>query len=283
MLADMSVVAVIPARLASTRFPEKPLARETGKYLVQHVYERVRLCREIDRVIVATDHQRIAEAVSSFGGQWMMTSPDHPSGTDRIAEVVRNLEAGEGSADSVVGDAVGGKRSAQRGPQNGATNPIELVLNIQGDEPEIDPEHLSALIRRMRSDVDAPMGTLACAFPAADDPRNPNCVKLVRSVASRALYFSRSLIPCDRDAGGLADSANCLLHLGVYAYRPSFLVKFASLPVTPLERLEKLEQLRALEHGFAIAVEVVASASFGIDTPEQYARFVERSKRLDPR
>ncbi|MDX2198130.1 MAG: 3-deoxy-manno-octulosonate cytidylyltransferase [Phycisphaerae bacterium] len=276
----MSVVAVIPARLASTRFPEKPLARETGKYLVQHVYERVRLCPQIDRVIVATDHPRIAEAVGSFGGEWIMTSPDHPSGTDRIAEVVRKLsvESGDGTGDGLPTGHLG-----PGSPSRGATGGIELVLNVQGDEPEIDPEHLSALIRRMRSDGDAPMGTLACAFPAADDPRNPNCVKLVRSVASRALYFSRSLIPCDRDAGGLADSANCLLHLGVYAYRPSFLVKFASLPVTPLERLEKLEQLRALEHGFAIAVEVVASASFGIDTPEQYARFVERSKRLDPR
>ena len=243
-----SVVAVIPARFASTRFPAKPLARETGKYLIQHVFERVRLTRSIDRVIVATDDDRVADAARSFGGDVAMTSPDHTSGTDRIAEVARGLAPAES----------------------------ELILNVQGDEPEIDPADLDRLVGRMQADREAPMGTLACPFPRDDSPSNPNCVKVVVNQRARALYFSRSVIPYDRDAGGTSTLATYLLHLGVYAYRREFLLKFASMPPTPLERLEKLEQLRALENGFAIAVEQVERASVGIDTPEQYARFVAR-------
>lgn len=246
-----SAIAIIPARYGSTRYPGKPLLRQTGKYLIEHVYERVTAASRIARCVVATDDERIAQAVRSFGGRAVMTRPDHPSGTDRLAEVVHGLTNGPGSGDD------------------------DLILNVQGDEPEIEPAHLDQLLARMAVDH-APMGTLACPFPADLDPRNPNAVKVVFNKAQRALYFSRSLLPYPRDQLDGARPRACHLHLGVYAYRRRFLQAFAAWPPSPLEEIEKLEQLRVLENGYEIAVELVPHAAAGVDTPADYERFVMR-------
>lgn len=248
----MKATAVIPARYASTRFPGKPLVKETGKYLIQHVYEQVARARSISRVIVATDDERILRAVESFGGTAAMTRADHPSGTDRVAEA-----AADGDAD--------------------------IVVNVQGDEPEIEPADIDKLVGLLADQPDTPMGTLACPFPAEGDPSDPNAVKVVIDARGRALYFSRALIPYPRDTAGRAAangeggaSSAWLLHVGIYGYRRPFLLSLAKLPQTPLERIEKLEQLRVLEHGYPIAVGLVEHAAIGIDTPEDYAAFVRR-------
>ena len=250
----MSVAAIITARYASTRFPGKPLARQTGKYLIQHVYEAVQAARTVDRVIVATDDERIAEAVRSFGGQAAMTRADHPSGTDRVAEVARQLRE-QGVA-------------------------LSLVVNVQGDEPEMEPDGIDALVELMQKRPDAQMGSLACPFRHEADVYNPACVKVVLDRDGYALYFSRSLIPYPRDTGGKVDDpGRWLLHQGIYAYRPEFLERLTQLPPTELEKIEQLEQLRALQHGTKIAMAVVEKSSTGVDTPEQYEAFVERYTR----
>ncbi|MFQ5411361.1 MAG: 3-deoxy-manno-octulosonate cytidylyltransferase [Phycisphaerae bacterium] len=242
----MNTVAIIPARFASTRFPGKPLARETGKYLIQHVHEKVRSARSIDDVIIATDDERILEAVHSFGGRAAMTRPDHPSGTDRIAEVARRLDA-------------------------------DLIVNVQGDEPEIDPAHLDRLVDALADPADLSLATLACPFSRQADPTDPNAVKVVLDHQGRALFFSRALIPYPRaSAGHPVAPEHWLLHIGVYAYRRETLLELAALPPTPLEQSERLEQLRALEHGYSIAVVLVEFAAIGIDTPADYAAFVAR-------
>jgi len=242
----VSVAAIIPARYASTRFPGKPLANETGKPLIQHVYETVRGARRLDRVLVATDDQRIADAVCAFGGEAVMTRADHPSGTDRVAEVAAGLDA-------------------------------RLIINVQGDEPEMDPNSIDTLVDLMQSRPEAEMGSLACRFKRAEDILNPACVKVVLDAHGYALYFSRSVIPYPRDARGQVETpGDWLLHLGIYAYRPAFLVRLTKMPPAGLERVEQLEQLRALHAGTKIAMAVVPHESTGIDTPEQYAAFVER-------
>lgn len=239
----MKAIAVIPARYASTRLPGKPLLRETGKYLIQHVYEQVQRCESIGQVIVATDDQRILDAVNSFGGKAVMTRADHPSGTDRVAEVARG------------GDA-------------------DVVVNVQGDEPEIEPSNIDKLVA-LFSDPRVEMATLACPFPANADPADPNAVKVAVAANGRALYFSRSLVPYPRDP----NHTRPLLHIGIYAYRRNFLLKLATLSPTPLEQTEKLEQLRVLEHGHSISVALVDRAAIGIDTPEDYAAFVVRAAK----
>ena len=247
----MDVVAIIPARYGSTRFPGKPLARQTGKYLIQHVCERVAQAQRVRRCVVATDDERIADAVRSFGGEVALTRADHVSGTDRIAEVVMQSP---GDAD-------------------------DIILNVQGDEPELEPEHLDRVVARLAGEPDeCPVATLAAPFPADSDPADPNCVKVVTNSASRALYFSRSLIPYARDGGGDATAARWLLHLGVYAYRRAFLLKLAAREPGVLEQIEKLEQLRVLERGYAMAVEIVEGACAGIDTPHDYEQFVARCR-----
>lgn len=242
----MFVAAIIPARYASSRFPGKPLARDTGKPLIQHVYEAVCEAALVDHVWVATDDHRIAEAVRGFGGEALMTRDDHESGTDRVAEAARRLEA-------------------------------DLIINVQGDEPEMDRHSIDALVKMMRERPGAVMGTLACPFKREQDVYDPACVKVVLDGAGNALYFSRSLIPYPRDnAGQVDDPRRWLLHLGIYAYRPDFLQQLAGTPPAPLEEVERLEQLRVLQMGERIAVAVVERHSSGIDTPEQYAAFVER-------
>jgi 3-deoxy-manno-octulosonate cytidylyltransferase (CMP-KDO synthetase) len=238
MKSDLRTAAVIPARFAAQRLPGKPLLAETGKTLIQHVWERVRLAKSVSRVLVATDDARILDAVRAFRGEARMTRADHPSGTDRIAEVAASLDE-------------------------------EIVLNVQGDEPELDPGAIDALVELARSTV-APVATLACEFADAD-PADPAKVKVVRDLAGNALYFSRALIPHPRAAG-----ARPLLHVGMYAFRRDFLLKFPSLKPTPLEQTEKLEQLRVLEHGFRMAVGLTAPGPGGIDTPEDYKAFVKR-------
>ena len=256
----MTTVAVIPARYASARFPGKPLARQTGKYLIQHVYERAKACGKIDRVIVATDDDRIVQAVESFGGEVRMTREDHPSGTDRIGEVVDGLELTDD----------------------------DLVLNVQGDEPEIDPGVLEQLIDRMNdSQTSCRIATLAAPFDddgprkGAGSPLDPHCVKVVLDAAGGALYFSRSVIPYPRDTKGSIDKpSRWLMHLGVYAFRREALRTITSgdMPRGDLEQAESLEQLRWLEHGMSIGVVVVDHRFVGIDTPEDYAAFVLRDR-----
>lgn len=242
----MAATVIIPARFGSTRFPAKILASETGKPLVQHVVDQVRKCRRINEVLVATDDGRIAEALSPFGTRCVMTAASHQSGTDRIAEVARGLRD-------------------------------EIVVNVQGDEPEIEPEVIDGLVERLETHDDD-MATAATIFPAHADPGDANLVKVVFGLDGRAIYFSRSAIPYYRDATLRAEQTY-YLHLGIYAYRREFLLQFAGWAPTRLEQTEKLEQLRALEHGRSIYVMNVNRATHGIDTAEQYAAFVKRCQR----
>lgn len=242
------VVAIIPARLGSTRFPEKVLASATGKTLIQHVYERAALARGVSRVVVAVDDKRIAAAVTAFGGASVMTSAEHPNGTSRLAEAASLLGLGD--------DAI--------------------VVNVQGDEPELDPALIEAGVSALvESGADA--ATVASPFGAGEDPENPNIVKVVLDARGRALYFSRSPIPYQGRAE-IGAAARALKHVGLYVYRVAFLRRYVALPPTPLEQTEKLEQLRVLEHGHTMAVAVMESRHVGIDTPEQYAAFVRRWK-----
>ena len=230
-------VAVIPARYASTRFPGKPLARIAGKPMIQWVYERAKAAASVDEVLVATDDAGIASAVSSFGGQAVLTSPDHASGTDRIAEAVNTHGV-----------------------------PADLVVNLQGDEPLMPPPVIDALVEAMR-ESSADMGTVAVPFgQKTGSPADPNLVKVVLTRDGNALYFSRSPIPFFREGGTVVQP---LWHWGIYAYRRPFLEKFVQWPPGRLEQCEKLEQLRALENGARIRVIVVSGGgSVGVDLPE---------------
>lgn len=243
----MKTAIVIPARYASSRLPAKPLLRETGKYLIQHVYERA--CESsADTVIVATDDARIFNAVRSFRGNVVMTRGDHPSGTDRVAEVAAKLDA-------------------------------DVIVNVQGDEPIIEPATLDLLARLLVDDADAQMATLASPIASVELWRDPNCVKVVCDEQGRALYFSRSPIPFVRDGEPDFASKRFLQHLGLYAYRREFLLKLAALPPAPLEMMERLEQLRVLALGYRIQVGVIPHAHRGVDTPADYQRFVEMYRK----
>jgi 3-deoxy-manno-octulosonate cytidylyltransferase (CMP-KDO synthetase) len=246
----MKTAIVIPARYASSRLPGKPLLRQTGKYLVQHVYERACQARCASTVVVATDDSRIVAAVESFGGRVVLTRRDHPSGTDRVAEVAEKLDA-------------------------------DALINLQGDEPLVEPASLDLLADLLNKNPAADLATLAVPLRSAEQWHNPNCVKVVCDGAGLALYFSRSPIPFLRD--GKPDFAarppHFLQHLGLYAYRRAFLTRLASLPPAPLEQLEKLEQLRVLAHGHRIQVGVVEQAGLGVDTYEDYERFVMMYRR----
>lgn len=247
----MRSVIIIPARYASTRLPGKPLLRATGKYLIQHVYERAARAKKADAVIVATDDPRIEAAVLGFGGQVARTRRDHPTGTDRVAEVARGLSA-------------------------------EIIVNVQGDEPLIEPAALDTLIDLMNRRPDSEMATLASPIRDRETWLSPNCVKVVCDSLGRALYFSRSPIPFVRDGEPdfAADSPRFLQHLGVYAYRRDYLLHMATLPAGLLESLEKLEQLRVLAHGGAIHVGVVDQPSRGVDTFADYDAFCRQYARL---
>ncbi|MDI6448524.1 3-deoxy-manno-octulosonate cytidylyltransferase [Anaerobaca lacustris] len=274
----MKIVVCIPARYDSTRFPGKVLAQDTGKYLIQHTYERASKASLPQSVLIAADDERVVRAAESFGVPCVLTRADHQSGTDRIAEAVAGLDA-------------------------------DIVVNVQGDEPEIDPDHIDLLARLLVENPDVPMATLATPLRLAEQVADPNVVKVVvssrtspvgansrgcpcgtgqaqgpaptRDAAARAIYFSRSPIPYDRDRGGIGPAGHYLRHIGIYAYRREFLLQLAALPQTPLEKTEKLEQLRVIENGHAILVGTVEHTAEGIDTPQQYAAFVQRYRKQD--
>ena len=247
----MRSLAIVPARLASTRLPRKVLLRDTGKYLIEHVFERVHLAREIARAVVATDSEEVLAACRSFGAEAVLTSDRHPSGTDRCAEAARALEG--------------------RGER------FDLVVNVQGDEPELDPAQIDTLVALMAR-TGAPMGTLVEPLDDPAEAARPQVVKAVLGGGGRAVYFSRALVPSDLGAASPpVERPRWHRHVGIYAYRPDFLQLFPTLEPAPIERRERLEQLRALHHGHAIAAAVVpASGVRGVDTPEDYAAFVAR-------
>jgi 3-deoxy-manno-octulosonate cytidylyltransferase (CMP-KDO synthetase) len=237
----MGVTVIIPARYASTRFPGKPLADLCGKPMIQWVYERSALCDSVDRVLVATDDQRIAAAVKAFGGEFAMTRADHATGTDRLAEVAEALDD-------------------------------ELIVNVQGDEPLIDPLMIEAAVKPLLEDDSIPMGTLKTPLASLEDYQNPNVVKVITDKDGFALYFSRSPLPYARDFVGELDQRWHELatakHIGLYVYRREFLLQYPQLQATPLETQECLEQLRALEHGYKIMVSATSLVGQGVDTPE---------------
>lgn len=240
------VAAIIPARYGSTRFPGKPLALIQGLPMIQHVYQRVSGATSLDQVIVATDDQRIFDAVESFSGEVRMTRDDHPTGTDRLAEVAEHLDA-------------------------------DLIVNVQGDEPLIDPRMIDQAVRPLLDDATIRMGTLASRIDRADDLHNPNVVKVVKDRRGMALYFSRAPIPWPRDlnrqqlAEVLPDD-RFLRHIGLYVYQRELLLSYPKWPKTPLEQLENLEQLRALERGIQLHVAMTEFDCHGVDTPEDLER-----------
>lgn len=247
MPSPRKAIAIIPARLGSTRFPAKALADQTGKPMVVHVCLQAASAQGVDRVVVATDAKPISDAVSAHGFEAVMTSQDHPNGTSRLAEAAEML--------GLAAD--------------------DLVVNVQGDEPEIEPDLIDAALLIGQAEI----STVASPFADDEDPTNPNIVKVVTArpdpatQTARALYFSRWPIPFDRDRSG---QITPLKHVGLYAYRVGTLQTYAALPSTPLERAEQLEQLRALEHGWTISVALRRASHHGIDTPQDYQAFLAR-------
>ena len=268
----MKIVVCIPARLGSTRFPAKVLAKDTGKFLVQHVWEKACQAKVPQKVIIATDDKQVVDAAKTFGAEAVLTSPDLQSGTDRVAAAIKNLD-------------------------------VDIVINLQGDEPEIEPASIDVLANLMLETKKYEMGTLAAPFQNKEQIADPAIVKVIISSSvvrdaycgkdqsqesqcairntqyGQAIYFSRSVIPYDRAAVGIGPIRNYLRHLGIYAYRKDFLLKITKLPPSMLEKAESLEQLRVIENGYKILVGIVERASSGIDTPDQYAEFVQRYKK----
>lgn len=252
----MKITAVIPARYASTRFPGKALAEIDGRPMIQHVYERAAQSKLVSRVIVATDDPRIADAVSLFGGETMMTSTSHETGTDRLAEVAVGLDS-------------------------------DIIVNVQGDEPLIDPTMIDLAIQPLLEEPDLQMGTVKTRIKCLHDFLSPNVVKVVTDNRGNALYFSRSPLPFFRDKWkDLKDESFCsgkLLcykHVGLYVYRRDFLLKFAAMPATFLEISEKLEQLRVIENGVTIRVVETEFESIGVDIPDDLLKVQEQYRKL---
>jgi len=237
-----SAVGIIPARYGASRLPAKALAPIAGKPMIQIVYESASKARRLDRVIVATDDQRIVDAVARFGGSAVLTSPDHQSGSDRVAEAVSGIDCA-------------------------------IVVNVQGDEPLVRGETIDALVDALVETPSCAVATVAVPLKGAHEADDPSVVKVVRDIEGNALYFSRARIPHDRDGEG---DGRYLKHLGLYAYRKEFLLRFTRWPQTELERMEKLEQLRILEHGIGIRVLETPYDSIGVDTPED----LDRVRRL---
>lgn len=231
----MKSAAIIPARYGSTRFPGKVLTDILGKPMIQWVYERVKKS-SVDFVCIATDDERVAEAVAKFGGDYVMTSPDHPSGTDRVHEAVK-----------------------KRVPDS------EVIINVQGDEPLIPPELISRISETMKENPGIEMATIAVPCSREEIADNPNIVKIAIDQSFNALYFSRASIPFLRTGG---TDTNLYRHWGIYAFRRDILDRFVSLPESSLEKCEKLEQLRALENGIKIKVLLAERPTVGVDTPE---------------
>lgn len=233
----MEVVGIIPARLAAVRLPNKPLLDIAGKPMIWWVWHNAKQAKTLDEVMVATPDEEIAEVVRGFGGVAVMTSPKHRSGTERLAEAAQNLSA-------------------------------DIIVNIQGDEPLMPPEHIDAVARPLLEDPSLPMSSLMC--PATEEEKDkPTVVKVVVDRMDNALYFSRSRIPYPRDPSA---PAIVYKHLGIYAYRRDFLLQYATMEPTPLERMEVLEQLRVLENGYRIRMVRVEQTSIGVDTEEDLNR-----------
>jgi 3-deoxy-manno-octulosonate cytidylyltransferase (CMP-KDO synthetase) len=237
---NINAVAVIPARYESSRFPGKPLAQIAGRAMIQRVYERVKRAKRIDRVIVATDDERIANAVKSFGGEAIMTRKDHHCGTERVAEIAAHL-------------------------------PAAIYVNVQGDEPLIDPEAIDALVGAMEEDVEIQLATPCSVIHVAGEIMDPNVVKAVIDFDGDALYFSRAPVPWVRDTGTNV-AARHLKHIGLYAFRHDALLDFPTLPPGDLERVEQLEQLRWLENGYKIRVVEWDYEAVSVDVPADIAR-----------
>ena len=231
----MKIVGIIPARLAATRLPDKPLLDICGKPMIQRVWERVSEADCLDAVLVATPDERIYRSVESFGGNAVLTSSEHRSGTDRLAEVAASLDA-------------------------------DVIVNVQGDEPLIEPANIVSAVEPVAADASIVMTSLMCVCPP-EERDNPATVKVVCDLKSDALYFSRSRIPFPR-----GDDAQVMQHIGLYAYRRDFLLEFASLPQTTMELAESLEQLRVLEHGYSIRMVEVGNPPLSVDTPEDLER-----------
>ena len=254
MPTNGKVLAIIPARWASTRFPGKPLAEILGKPMVQWVFEQARKASLVTEVVVATDDQRIFNVVCDFGGNAVMTSPDHQSGTDRAAEVAKNSEC-------------------------------DIVVNIQGDEPLIPPENIDLVIKPLLSSPDLPVSTLMIAIRNRNEMFDPNICKVVVDSKGQALYFTRAPVPYDRDSwpdvvhsikdGDINSAVLGYKHIGMYAYTKSFLLQFPELKTSRLENLEKLEQLRVLENGYSIQVMETDQNSIGVDRPEDLAEVAQ--------
>jgi 3-deoxy-manno-octulosonate cytidylyltransferase (CMP-KDO synthetase) len=244
-LTESSVVAIVPARYHSSRFPGKPLADLGGRPMIVHVYQRARTARAVDAVIVATDDARIAEAVTRVGGTAWMTRPDHLSGTDRLAEVASQL-------------------------------PCRLVVNVQGDEPLLDPAAIDAAVAPLLADPSLQMSTICRPLASLEEFLDPNVVKVVTGDRGQALYFSRSPVPFPRADGEAGPPASvpsvARAHVGLYVYRRDTLLRLAALPPATSERVEALEQLRALAHGISIQVIDTTHASVGVDTPDDLDR-----------
>ena len=236
----MSVLAVIPARYASSRLPGKPLVQLAGKPMIQHVWERVRRARSVSRVLVATDDERILRAVAAFGGEAVMTRADHRSGTERVTEVAAGRDA-------------------------------EIFVNVQGDEPLIEPAAVDAVVQVLQEDASAQVATLAVPITATTDVMDPNVVKVVLDFDGNALYFSRAPIPWVRGEGD-AVHARHLKHIGIYVFRREALLEFPTFPQGELEKLERLEQLRWLENGYRIRVAETTYDSVCVDVAEDLPR-----------
>jgi 3-deoxy-manno-octulosonate cytidylyltransferase (CMP-KDO synthetase) len=242
---------VIPARLTSTRLPRKLLLCETGKPLIQHTYEAAMRATRTSGVLVAADSEEIAAAVRGFGGSVELTSPDCASGTDRVAEIARKLPD------------------------------VDVLVNVQGDEPEISAAAIDLAVELLERDPAAVMSTLATPIRSREQLVDPACVKVIFDQRGRAIYFSRAAIPFARtwdDALLSADPPHFYQHIGLYAYRRDFLLQLAEIPRAGIERIENLEQLRVLDAGYAIQVGVIDEPTIGIDTPDDYRAFVERWK-----
>lgn len=243
-----TAIAIIPARYESLRLPGKPLTKIAGKSLIQRTWENTEKCGLFSQVIVATDDERIRDHVESFGGKARMTSPDCPTGTDRIIEVLNADQALQESA---------------------------CIVNVQGDEPCLETSVMLAVISALSTDDEAVCSTACVPIESQEELLDPHWVKCVIDQENSALYFSRGLIPHGKE-GAIQPKVPYYHHLGIYAYRPDFLLKWAKLPPTPLQQAEDLEQLKILEHGYKIHVAVVKSSSFGIDTQEDINRIEKR-------
>ena len=244
-------IAIIPARYASTRLPGKPLVALAGKPMIERVWERVRRAKKISRVIVATDDERIIRAVAAFGGEAVMTRSEHRSGTERVAEVAATtVREGE-----------------------------EIFVNVQGDEPLIEPAAIDTAVEAIESDESVPVATLAVPIAKPADIMDPNIVKVVLDFDGNALYFSRAPIPWVRDRNAPVHAQH-LKHLGLYAFRRAALLDFPTLPLGDLERIEQLEQLRWMENGYKIRVAETPHDSISVDVPEDVSRLEQLLREL---